>query len=233
MTSWLMLLAAAAQAAAGTPGAPAAPSPATSDPATPVATAEQPPGPATTTADAALGGFLTLAPKIGLLKASDLDAAVYAGGQVSYQVPAGRHALALGMESGYASAASKGELSDPRLGVGSHAIAGSYSLRERQVTTLVIAAYHHRVATSITLYGELGVGLALHALTVRGQQSEHEETEGSLALRGGAGAEVALGPGGVFVEVAYLWTRVHAVTAQDANFGGLLPMLGYRLAVGF
>jgi hypothetical protein len=179
-------------------------------------------------------GVVALAPKVGMWKPSaELGAAVYAGGEAGHVWSWGRHGLALGLEAGYASATGSGTISDPRLSAGSHVASGSYSTRARQVMVLPTIAYRAEVARPLSIYAQLAPGLFLQSTTIRAFNVVVEETEGSFGVRAGAGLEVRLGPGGLFGELHYAWTRMRQPPGDaSVTTGGLLPLVGYRVLVG-
>jgi hypothetical protein len=75
-----------------------------------------------------------------------------------------------------------------------------------------------------------GPGLYLHQATAQAFGANTVEKEGTLGFQLLGGAELRLGPGGLFLEAHYHFTRVGFLTTGSVNVGGLLAAgLGYRL----
>ena len=201
----------------------------------PASAAAPPPAPAAAVAAApgASRGAIALAPKLGLWKSTaDLGPAVYVAGELGYVLPLAGHGLELGVELGYASAVAEGSVTDPQLTVANHTAVGDYKVRERQIGLLAIGTYRRTILPELVLYGGLGVGVYFHAATARAFQTKNEESEGSFGIRFGGGGEWHLGPGGLFGEIQYHYTKVGFLSTGDAAVGGfVVPSVGYRLAL--
>ncbi len=178
---------------------------------------------------------LLLAPKVGFFKTTtSLQGAFYAGGELGYLTPLLGRKLAVVAEASWHKPTLIGTVADPQLASGS----GSFGMTERQVSVLLSAVYRASglfgsgPLAALTPYGGLGPGLYLHTVTTNAFGSRHVETEGTLGVQVLAGAEYTLGPGGVFFEVHYHFTKVDLRTTGPANVGGFLAAsLGYRLVL--
>ena len=104
-------------------------------------------------------------------------------------------------------------------------------LTQREIALLLSAVYRFEGALgSITPYAGVGPGLYLHQATAQGFGANTIEKEGTLGFQLLGGAELRLGPGGLFLEAHYHFTKVGFVTTGSVNVGGFLAAgLGYRL----
>jgi opacity protein-like surface antigen len=186
----------------------------------------EPPQQAETPAEATTepGGRILLAPKLGFFKTTTpLSGAFFLGGEVGYLTPLLDNRLAIVAEFDYHQPNVSGTLSDPQLQAD-----GSYKLTEREMAVLLSAVY--RFEGTLTPYVGAGPGLYLHRAKAEAFGNTYTETEGTVGFQLLGGLEYKLGPGGLFAEVHYHFTRVGFLTTGDVNIGGFLAAgVGYRL----
>jgi opacity protein-like surface antigen len=192
----------------------------TAEPATPTPEAE----PAESTSATKSGGTILLAPKLGFFKTTTpLSGAFFVGGEVGYLTPLLDNRLAIVAEFDFHQPNVSGTLSDPQLQSD-----GAYKLTEREMAILLSAVY--RFEGTLTPYVGAGPGLYLHRAKAEAFGSTYTETEGTVGFQLLGGLEYKLGPGGIFAEVHYHFTRVGFLTTGDVNIGGFLAAgVGYRL----
>lgn len=183
--------------------------------------------PAAPAEDSSEGDSIVLAPKAGFFQStSSLGGAPYFGLEVGYVTPLLQRRLAIVVEGSFHQPETSGTLEDPRLTLGEQ----PYTLTERELSFMLSAVYRfERAWGSVTPYAGAGPGLYLHRATTRSFGATAVEKEGTLGFQFLGGAELHLGPGGLFLEAHYHFTRVSFVTTGDANVGGVLGSLGYRL----
>lgn len=189
----------------------------TQAPATDVVSPEAPPE-----------GRILLAPKVGFFKSTTpLQGALYLAGEVGYITPLLDNRLAIVAEFDYHQPKVSGSLSDPQIPEGS----GNYTLTEREMAFLLSAVYRFNgVWGSVTPYLGAGPGLYLHRATAAAFGENVTEGEGTVGFQFLGGAEMQLGPGGLFAEAHYHFTRIGFLSTGDVNVGGFLAAsVGYRL----
>ena len=226
--AFLMLVSSAALAQTQPPRS-AAPSAAAPKPAAP-----KPAAPAAKKADVIAppakpekGRFL-LAPKFGLFEpTSRLSGALFLGLEAGYVLPALDDRLAVVLEVDWVRPRASGSVADPRLVAGD----GAYNLGNAEVGVLLSAIYRlEDLLPGLTPYGGLGPGLFFHRTATQAFQNTYVETEGRLGFQLLGGADYVIGPGAVFGEIRYHFTRVDFVATGSSNVGGFLALgLGYRL----
>ena len=175
------------------------------------------------------GDSILLAPKIGFFKSTTpLGGAPFFALEVGYVTPLLDRRLAFVVEGHYHQPKASGTLSDPQLTLGGER---EYQLTQREIAILLSAVYRFEGALgSITPYAGVGPGLYLHQATTQGFGANTIEKEGTLGFQLLGGAELRLGPGGLFLESHYHFTRVGFITTGSVNVGGFLAAsLGYRL----
>ncbi|WP_224367768.1 hypothetical protein [Hyalangium versicolor] len=180
------------------------------------------------TAESSEGNSILLAPKLGFFKSTTpLGGAPFFGLEMGYITPLFERRLAIVLEGNVHLPKVSGTLSDPLLTRGD----APYQLTEREIAFLLSAVYSFEGALgSITPYAGLGPGIYLHQATTQGFGATTVEKEGTLGFQFLGGAELRLGPGGLFLEAHYHFTQVDFVTTGDVNLGGFLAAsLGYRL----
>jgi opacity protein-like surface antigen len=179
---------------------------------------------AETSAQASRGGAILLAPKLGFFKTTTpLGGAFFLGAEAGYLTPLLGNRLAIVAEFDFHQPNVSGTLSDPQLQGD-----GSYTLTEREMAILLSAVY--RFEGTLTPYVGAGPGLYLHRAKAVAFGSTYTETEGTVGFQLLGGLEYKLGPGGLFAEVHYHFTRVGFLTTGDVNIGGFLAAgVGYRL----
>jgi len=194
------------------PARPASPKPAAAGTAAPAPATPEP------------GGRILLAPKLGFFKTTTpLSGAFFLAGEVGYVTPLLDNRLALVAEFDFHQPNVRGTLSDPQLQGDA-----AYTLTEREMAVLLSAVY--RFEGFLSPYVGAGPGLYLHRAQSEAFGSTYVETEGTLGFQLLGGLEYKLGPGGVFAEVHYHFTRVGFLTTGDVNIGGFLAAgVGYRL----
>lgn len=173
-------------------------------------------------------GHLLLAPKAGFFKSTTpLQGAPFFALEVGYVTPLLDRRLAVVVEANFHQPKTSGTLSDPQLTDGD----APYTLTEREIAVLLSAVYRFEGALgAITPYAGAGPGLYLHQATTQAFGATTKEKEGSLGFQLLGGAELGLGPGGLFLEAHYHFTKVGFVTTGNVNVGGFLAAgLGYRL----
>ncbi|XXF76913.1 outer membrane beta-barrel protein [Myxococcaceae bacterium GXIMD 01537] len=173
-------------------------------------------------------GGLMVAPKVGFFKSTTpLQGALYLAGEVGYVTPLMDHRLAVVAEVDYHQPSLSGSLQDPQLAESS----GDYTLSERELAFLLSAVFRFRDAWGpVTPYLGAGPGLYLHRATSQAFGATVRESEGTLGFQFLGGAELPLGPGGVFAEAHYHFTRIGFLSTGDVNVGGFLAgSVGYRL----
>ncbi|MBN1203320.1 MAG: hypothetical protein JXB05_00155 [Myxococcaceae bacterium] len=174
------------------------------------------------------GDSILLAPKIGFFKSTTpLAGAPYLALEAGYVTPLLGRRLAIVVEGNFHQPKVSGALSDPQLTLGEQ----QYQLTEREIAILLSAVYRFEGALgSITPYAGAGPGLYLHQATAQAFGANTVEKEGTVGFQLLGGAELRLGPGGLFLEAHYHFTRVGFLTTGKVNVGGLLAAsLGYRL----
>jgi opacity protein-like surface antigen len=179
---------------------------------------------AETTAAAPRGGAILLAPKLGFFKTTTpLSGAFFLGAEAGYLTPLLNNRLAIVAEFNFHQPNVSGTLSDPQLQGD-----GAYTLTEREMALLLSAVY--RFEGTLTPYVGAGPGLYLHRARAVAFGSTYTETEGTVGFQLLGGLEYKLGPGGLFAEVHYHFTRVGFLTTGNVNVGGFLAAgVGYRL----
>ncbi|HYI01389.1 hypothetical protein [Hyalangium sp.] len=174
------------------------------------------------------GDSILLAPKVGFFKSTTpLEGAPYFALEAGYVTPLLHRRLAIVLEGSFHQPKVSGTLRDPQLTLGDD----PYSLTEREIAFLLSAVYRFEGALgSITPYAGAGPGLYLHQATTQAFGATTVEKEGTLGFQLLGGAELRLGPGGLFLEAHYHFTRVGFLTTGQVNVGGFLAAgLGYRL----
>jgi opacity protein-like surface antigen len=174
-------------------------------------------------ASQAPGGRILLAPKLGFFKTTTpLSGAFFLAGEVGYVTPLLDNRLAIVAEFDFHQPNVKGTLSDPQLQAD-----GAYTLTEREMAVLLSAVY--RFEGTLTPYVGAGPGLYLHRAKSEAFGNTYTETESNVGFQLLGGLEYTLGPGGLFAEVHYHFTRVDFLTTGDVNVGGFLAAgVGYR-----
>jgi opacity protein-like surface antigen len=170
---------------------------------------------------------ILLAPKFGLFEpTSKLSGALFLGAEFGYLTPALDNRLAVVLEVDWVRPRASGTISDPRLLSG-----GDYSLGNAEVGILLSAVYRlEDIVGGLTPYGGFGPGLYLHRTASNAFGSQYVETEGRVGFQLMAGADYTLGPGAIFAEFRYHFSRVDFISTGNANVGGFLALgLGYRL----
>jgi hypothetical protein len=171
---------------------------------------------------------ILLAPKVGFFKSTTpLSGAPFFALEAGYVTPLLEKRLAIVVEANFHQPKVSGTLSDPRLTLGDQ----EYRLTEREIAILLSAVYRFEGALgSITPYAGAGPGLYLHQATAQAFNATTVEKEGTVGFQLLGGAELRLGPGGLFLEAHYHFTRVGFRTTGSVNIGGFLAAgLGYRL----
>jgi hypothetical protein len=174
------------------------------------------------------GDSILLVPKVGFFKSTTpLGGAPYLALEVGYVTPLLQRRLAIVVEGNFHQPKVSGTLSDPQLTLGDQ----EYSLTEREIALMLSAVYRFEGALgSLTPYAGAGPGLYLHHATAQAFGATTVEKEGTVGLQLLGGAELRLGPGGLFLEAHYHFTRVGFLTTGSVNVGGFLAAsLGYRL----
>ena len=191
---------------------------------TPEPTATTPQAETSAAAPAQLGGTILLAPKLGFFKTTTpLSGAFFLGAEAGYLTPLLNNRLAIVAEFNFHQPNVSGTLSDPQLQGD-----GAYTLTEREMALLLSAVY--RFEGPLTPYVGAGPGLYLHRARAVAFGSTYTETEGTVGFQLLGGLEYKLGPGGLFAEVHYHFTRVGFLTTGNVNVGGFLAAgVGYRL----
>ncbi len=146
---------------------------------------------------------------------------------MGYITPLLDNRLAVVAEFDYHQPNVAGSLSDPQIAEGS----GDYTLTEREMAFLLSAVYRFNGAFGpVTPYLGAGPGLYLHRATSQAFGGTVTESEGTVGFQFLGGAELPLGPGGVFLEAHYHFTRIGFLSTGDVNVGGFLAgSVGYRL----
>lgn len=177
-------------------------------------------------------GRLLLAPKLGVFKSapSRLPAALFVGAEVGYLTPFLGDALALTLELDWRRSQASGAASDPRLTVNGPPADGSYRLGEAEIGLLLSALYRAEdtLLAGLTPYGGGGPGFFWHRTATTAFGSTTLETQSTVGLQLLAGADYRLGPGAVFGEAHYHFSRVRFRSTGNANVGGLALAVGYR-----
>ncbi|MDY7233097.1 hypothetical protein [Hyalangium rubrum] len=179
-------------------------------------------------APASEGDSILLAPKVGFFKSTTpLGGAPFFALEAGYITPLLDRRLALVAEVNFHQPKASGTVNDPQLTRGEQ----EYRLTEREIAFLLSAVYRFEGALgAITPYAGAGPGLYLHQATAQGFGATTVEKEGTLGFQLLGGAELPLGPGGLFLEAHYHFTRVGMLTTGSVNLGGFLAAgLGYRL----
>ncbi|WP_223637578.1 outer membrane beta-barrel protein [Corallococcus sp. EGB] len=176
-------------------------------------------------------GPFFIAPKVGFIKpTTSLGGDLYLGGEVGYITPWLQRRLALVLEVNYQRPSMSGTLRGPQLDNLGQPIESPYTLAERQVAIQLSAVFRFpRAFGPLTPYVGAGPGLYLHRTTVESFDSTTSESGGGLGFQALAGAELPLGPGGVFLEAKYQFAPVDFLTTGDVNAGAVLAAVGYRL----
>jgi hypothetical protein len=174
------------------------------------------------------GDSILLAPKVGFFKSTTpLGGAPFFALEAGYVTPLLERRLAIVAEVNFHQPKASGTLSDPNLTLGDE----EYQLTEREIAILLSAVYRFEGALgSITPYAGVGPGLYLHQATAQAFGATTVEKEGTVGFQLLGGAELRLGPGGLFLEAHYHFTKVGFLTTGSVNIGGFLAAgLGYRL----
>ncbi|WP_255442608.1 hypothetical protein [Corallococcus sp. Z5C101001] len=176
-------------------------------------------------------GPLFLAPKVGFIKPlTSLGGDLYLAGEVGYLTPLLQRRLALVLEVNYHRPSTSGTLRGPSLNNLGQPVEAPYTLAEREVAIQLSAVFRFpRALGPLTPYVGAGPGLYLHRATVESFDSTASESGGGLGFQALAGAELPVGPGGVFLEAKFHFAPVGFLTTGDVNVGGVLAALGYRL----
>jgi hypothetical protein len=176
------------------------------------------------------GDSILLAPKVGFFKSTTpLGGAPFFAVEAGYVTPLLGRRLAIVAEVGFHQPKTSGTLDDPNFTLEDQEHA--YQLTEREIAILLSAVYRFEGALgSITPYAGIGPGLYLHQATSQAFGATTVEKEGTLGFQLLGGAELRLGPGGLFLEAHYHFTNVGFVTTGSVNIGGFLAAgVGYRL----
>ncbi len=180
------------------------------------------------TEPASEGDSILLAPKVGFFKSTTpLQGAPFFALEAGYVTPLLHRRLAIVAEVNFHQPKTSGTLSDPNLILGDE----EYRLTEREIALLLCAVYRFEGALGpLTPYAGAGPGLYLHQATAQSFGATTVEKEGTLGFQLLGGAELRLGPGGLFLEAHYHFTKVGFLTTGNVNVGGFLAAgLGYRL----
>ncbi|RKH55216.1 outer membrane beta-barrel protein [Corallococcus aberystwythensis] len=176
-------------------------------------------------------GPFFIAPKVGFSKPlTSLGGDLFLGGEVGYLTPLLQRRLALVLEVNYHRPSTSGTLRGPRLDNLGQPIESPYTLADREVAIQLSAMFRFpRALGPLTPYVGAGPGLYLHRVTVESFDSTTSESSSGLGFQALAGAELPLGPGGVFLEAKYHFAPVDFLTTGDMNTGAVLAAVGYRL----
>jgi len=173
-------------------------------------------------------GVLMIAPKAGLFKStSALQAALYTGVELGLATPLLNQRLVVVFELDWVPPHYSGTIVDPRVPSGS----GAFSLRESEWGFLLSAVYRFDNALpKLTPYIGLGPGLYYQRATLTAFNGVNIESETKLGFQLLGGADYRLGPGALFGEVRYHFSKVDFVGTGNVNVGGFLAFgVGYRL----
>jgi opacity protein-like surface antigen len=173
-------------------------------------------------------GVLMVAPKAGLFKSTTaLQAAFYSGVEVGAVTPLLDRHLAVVFELDWVPPHYSGTIVDPRLPSGS----GTFALRQSEVGFLLSAVYRFDNALpGLTPYGGLGPGLYYQRASLTAFNGVNVESESKVGFQLLGGADYQLGPGALFGEVRYHFSKVDFVGTGNVNVGGFLALgVGYRL----
>lgn len=228
----LLMLVPAVALAQTQPGKTAAPAKKAAAPAPATATKAAPPAAKKTDVVAPPAkpekGRFMVAPKLGLFEpTSRLSGAFFLGLEAGYVTPALDNHLAVVLEVDWVRPRASGSVADARVVAGD----GAYNLGNAEVGVLLSAVYRLEDALpGLTPYGGLGPGVFFHRTATQAFQNTYVETEGRVGFQMMGGADYTIGPGAVFGEVRYHFTRVNFVSTGDSNVGGFLALgVGYRL----
>ena len=173
-------------------------------------------------------GRFMVAPKFGLFEpTSRLSGALFLGIEAGYLTPALDDHLAIVLEVDWVRPHATGSVSDSRVVAGD----GYYDLGNAEVGVLLSAVYRFEDAVPrLTPYGGFGPGLFFHRTSTQAFQNTYVETEGRVGFQLMGGADYTLGPGALYGEIRYHFTRIDFISTGHANAGGFLALgAGYRL----
>lgn len=116
---------------------------------------------------------------------------------------------------------------------------GAYSWEIRQKELVLQPTFMYRlpgVVPRLTPYAGIGPRIFLLESVVRGEaggEAFQDTAERSTKVGVGLplGAELELGPGGLFAELLFQWAPVDHTTTGDTHLGGSALYLGYRAAL--
>lgn len=184
-------------------------------------------------------GALLLAGKVGgLASFNGLSPFPHFGIEVGYRFPALGGRLAAVLAAEYTAPSASGEQTEafaPERIPG----AGTYSWELRQKELVLQPTFVYRLtglAPRLTPYAGIGPRFYFLESVVRGKagaQSFQDTPERSLKLGFGVplGAELELGPGGLFAELLPHWAPMKHTTTGDSHLGGSSLFVGYRAAL--
>jgi len=172
-------------------------------------------------------GLLMIAPKAGLFKSTTaLEAAFYSGIELGLTTPLFNHHFAMVFELDWVPPHYSGTIADPRVPSGS----GAFALRQSEWGFLLSAVYRFDDALPrLTPYVGAGPGLYYQRASLTAFDSVNVESETKLGFQLLAGVDYQLGPGALFGEVRYHFSKVDFVGTGNVNVGGFLALgVGYR-----
>jgi hypothetical protein len=188
---------------------------------------------------AAASGAVLLAGKFGgIASFNGLSPFPTVGIEAGYLFPGTNGRIAAALAAEYTAPSSDGSqtetFSPERLPAG-----GSYTWELRQKELVLQPTFFYRLTgllPRLTPYTGLGPRFYFLESVVRGKsagQSFSDTPERSTKLGFGVplGAELALGPGGLFGELLPQWAPMKHTTTGDTHLGGMSLFVGYRAAL--
>jgi hypothetical protein len=173
-------------------------------------------------------GLLLVAPKVGVFKSTTaLQAAFYSGAELGVATPLLDQHLAVVFELDWVRPHYSSSIADPRLPSGG----GAFALGQSEFGFLLSAVYRFEDAVpGLTPYGGLGPGLYYQRAALTAFGNVNVESESKLGFQLLGGADYRLGPGALFGEVRYHYSKVDFIGTGNVNVGGFLALgVGYRL----
>lgn len=174
------------------------------------------------------GGFLAAGKIGGIANFNHLDAFVTGGIELGYVLKGGNIALLL--DTTYTAPKTDGSTTDPRMPGGRY----DWEIRQKQLVFQPTFEYRFTMLSDkITPYAGIGPRIYLLEDVTRGtaggqtiKDSFERSTKWGLGVP--LGAELALGPGGLFAELLFQWGPLNHQTTGDTHLGSGSLFVGYR-----
>lgn len=183
-------------------------------------------------------GAVLLAGKVGgIASFNGLSPFVTFGVEAGYRFPGTGGTIAAVLAVDYTAPSAEGSEADAV--VPQRVPGGAYTWELRQKELVIQPTFVYRLpglVDRLTPYAGIGPRLYLLESVVRGKAGgvafqDTPERSTKLGVGVPLGAELALGPGGLFAELSLQWAPLAHTTTGDTHLGGTSLFLGYRASL--